>query len=91
MVFRKYPDAGFYRFRRISVENALPSTGDLAGDTHNASCVHTIVYVLVTNQYATYYDIIHKYNIWEVLDLYEMAMVHLYNKALALESIKNKK
>lgn len=91
MVCRECAQEGFYKFRRISIENSLSSTGDELGiDLHVASSVHAVVYVLVTNKFATYYELKYKYDIWEVLDLYEMAMVHLYNRNVTVENMKKK-
>lgn len=44
-----------------------------------------VVYILITNKYATYYELLHKYTIWEVIDLYDIAMTTLYNKQITLE------
>lgn len=46
----------------------------------NVSRVHPIIYLLVTNHYATYKEIRDDYDVWEVLDLYEMCIVNIYNK-----------
>ena len=45
-----------------------------------------VIYVIVTAKLATYYELIHKYTIWELIDLYEIAMVSNYNKHVLLEN-----
>lgn len=49
---------------------------------------HHVLYVLVTNRFATYYELVHKYNIWEVIDLYDICMTSLYNRYVLLENKK---
>lgn len=48
--------------------------------------VHHVVYVLVTNRFATLYELAHKYTVWEVITLYEIAMVSLYNKQTVIDN-----
>lgn len=43
--------------------------------------MHSIVYALITNRFATLKEIRDDYSIEEVLDMYEACMVNLYNKA----------
>lgn len=43
------------------------------------------MYALVTNKYATLKELRDDYNIWEVLDLYEMMLVSMTNKMIAME------
>lgn len=47
-----------------------------------------MIYVLVTNRLATYYELAHKYDIWEVIALYDICMTSLYNKQVMLENYK---
>lgn len=47
--------------------------------------VSHVVYIIVTNKLATYYEIIHNYTIWEVVDLYDIAMTTLYNRQISIE------
>ena len=44
------------------------------------------MYVIETNKLATYYELCHVYTIWEVLDLYDIAMTTNYNKHVLLEN-----
>lgn len=44
------------------------------------------MYMLVTQRFATYYELCYKYTIEEVLDLYEICMVSLYNKSILTEN-----
>ena len=39
-----------------------------------------MVYVLITNKYATLYELKYKYTIEEVIDMYEMCMCNISNK-----------
>jgi len=43
------------------------------------------VSVIILEHYATYYELAHKYSINEFLDLLEIVMVDMYNKAIDLE------
>lgn len=42
---------------------------------------HPIIYILITNKYATYREIRDEYTIWEVIDMYEMCMCNIANKS----------
>lgn len=44
-----------------------------------------MVYVLITNKYATLYELKYKYTIEEVIDMYEMCMCNISNKISSLE------
>lgn len=48
--------------------------------------IHPIIYALIINKFATYYELKYKYDIYEILDLYEVCMVSLYNKNLTLSN-----
>ena len=84
MVFGKRHRTGFYRIRRIDEHNLICSA-DSDVQLHHAD-VHHVVYVIVTNKLATYYELCHVYTIWEVLDLYDIAMTTNYNKHVLLEN-----
>ena len=86
MVYREYPVRGFSRIRRITDEHAVYSAGNDLPNLHVVSGVNPIVYVLVTNRLATLDEIARRYSIWEVLDLYEIAMVNLYNRYVIAEN-----
>ena len=47
--------------------------------------VHPIVYTLVANGLATLLEIKNDYDIWDVLDLYEIFTVNSYNKVTAMK------
>jgi len=49
-----------------------------------------MIYVLVTNRYATLKEIRDDYSIEEVLDLYEMCLTQLANQQLVAESVQRK-
>ena len=49
-----------------------------------------MVYNIVVNGIATYYDIMHKYDADELLDLCEILIVKCENEAIYRESLKNK-
>ncbi len=85
MVFPNTDFTGFSRIRRINDENEIYSAeiNDLL--LHRVN-IHPVIYVLVTNKYATYYEMRTKYTIWEVLDRYEIAMVNLYNRYVITEN-----
>ena len=85
MVRQERYRAGFSRIRRINEENYIYSADLDEYNLHQAS-VHPVVYVLVTNKYATMYELREKYRIEDVLDLYEIAMVNLYNKYVITEN-----
>ena len=79
--------SGFSRIRRINDENAIYSAETEQVNLH-AARLHPVLYVLITNHLATYYELKYKYTIWEVLDLYEVEMVNLYNRYMILENKK---
>lgn len=49
-----------------------------------------MIYNLVVNNIATYYDIMHKYTMDEIFDLCEIVIVKNGNETLVRESLKNK-
>lgn len=53
--------------------------------------VHYIIYILITNNLATYRDILEYYSIYDVLDLYEICLTSIYNKAQLTKEIKSYK
>ena len=78
---------GFSEIQRISKEYSLSSAGEISYKNMTRE-VHPIIYVLITNKYATYTDIKYNLTIEEVLDLYEMCMCNQYNKNTVLETIR---
>ena len=50
-----------------------------------------VIYVLLTNHYATLKELRDDYSIDEVLDMYEACMVCLYNKAEMMTARKARK
>ena len=88
MVRRKRARAGFSRVRRINDNNAIYSAEQNSPDLHFVAGVHPIVYVLITNRYATLHELKTRYTIWDVLDMYEIAMVNLYNRYVLTETKK---
>ena len=57
---------------------------DSAGQLNHAKRTHPIIYVLVTNKLATYSELKYNYDIEDFLDLYEICMVSLHNKLIAM-------
>lgn len=53
---------------------------------HAPKNVNEMAYLLVTNKYATYKELTHEYDLKEFIELYEICMVNLYNKALMTEA-----
>jgi hypothetical protein len=49
-----------------------------------------IIYLLVTEGYATLKELRDDYTIEEMLDMYEMCCVHQRNKVMAIESARDK-
>lgn len=52
--------------------------------------IHPMIYNIVVNGLATYYDIMHKYDMDELLDLCEILIVKQENEAIYRESLKKK-
>ena len=50
-----------------------------------AKRVHSMVYVLLSNKYATLKELRDDYTIDEALDLYEICLVALHNKAMSFK------
>lgn len=48
--------------------------------------VHPIIYLLIANNYATLYELKHKYDIWDALDLYEICLTNIHNKFVLSEA-----
>lgn len=48
-----------------------------------------MIYTLISNNYATLKEIRDDYSIEEVLDLYEICLVKLYNKNQVIEEVKS--
>ena len=47
-----------------------------------------ILYTLISNKYATLAEIRDKYDIYEVLDLYEIYIISAYNKYIITKNIQ---
>lgn len=52
--------------------------------------VDGITYILVAKNYATLYEIKHKYTIKDILDLYEICLCDTYNQTQMLDASKTK-
>ena len=48
-----------------------------------------MIYTLISNNYATLKELRDDYSIEEVLDLYEICLVKLYNKNQVIEEVKS--
>lgn len=48
-----------------------------------------MIYTLISNNYATLKEIRDDYSIEEILDLYEICLVKLYNKNQVIEEVKS--
>ena len=48
-----------------------------------------MIYVLITNKYATFHELKYDYDIDEALDLYEICMCSIANKNDIIEDRKN--
>jgi hypothetical protein len=86
VVLRERHQKDFYEIRRITEENYVYSSGDGPNDLHDPRLVSPVVYVLVTNRYATYHELKYEYSIDDVIRLYEICMVSLYNRSDLLEN-----
>ena len=51
--------------------------------------VHPWIFGLISGQYATYYEIKYKLDIWDVLDLIEIMIIKASNTNLAMDNIDN--
>lgn len=52
--------------------------------------VHPMVYGLIVNKIASYYDVMHNYSIFDIIDLCEILIVKQENEAMYRESLKKK-
>ena len=48
-----------------------------------------MIYILITNKYATLKEIRDDYSIEEVLDLYDMCLTQIYNKNQIQEEVRD--
>ena len=78
----------FYEIQRIERDNVILSNDDDAGLLNKTTRIHPIIYILITNKLTNYYDLKYNYTIEEMLDLYELCMVNLHNKAVSIENNK---
>jgi hypothetical protein len=74
----------FSEIQRIDLEYSSSSAGS-SNYKYPRRKIHPVVYVLITNNYATLDELKHKYTINEVIDLYEMCMCNISNKAFAIQ------
>ena len=75
--------AGFYEIQQIILKNKIDFAGDnIQGNT--TTRVPDLIYLLVSNHYATYYELLYQYSLNEFIDLLEICMVSLYNKNIVL-------
>lgn len=63
-----------------------PGGSDPSGWMTHAKRTHPIIYLLITNKLATYFEMKYNYTVEEFLDLYEICLVSLHNKLSALEA-----
>ena len=66
------------------------SSGETSGLLIAARRTSSIIYVLVSNKYATLKELRDDYSIEEVLDLYEICMTNIHNKAALVEERSRK-
>ena len=59
-------------------------------DYHSPKRVSGIIYLLITNRLVTYYDLKYNLDIDDMLNLYEICMVNLYNRSISLDNKKHK-
>ena len=78
-------ETNFYEIQRIETETYIQSSGF---DTSQLAVIlrsNYIIYTLISNKYATLKELRDNYTIEEVLDLYEICMVNMYNRQMLLE------
>lgn len=79
---------GFSIIEDIRRRTDLSSSDNNYEELLNTDRMDSIIYILITNRYATYKELRDDYSLEEVIDLYECCMVNLYNKALIMEQNK---
>ena len=90
MVLLKCYCTTFSKIQRINAEHFTSSSGDLK--LHHTKGVHPIIYLIITNKLATYKELKYDLDIDDMIALYEIAMVSLYNKQIIIDNtITNKK
>lgn len=52
--------------------------------------VHPLIYGLVINKIASYYEIMHIYSMDDIIDMCEILIIKLENEAMYKESLKKK-
>lgn len=70
----------FSEIQRIEIENRVSIVGIKNFNTNVTKRLHPLLYMLIVNKYATLKELKEDYDIYEVLDLYEVCAVNLYNK-----------
>ena len=76
--------SSFSEIQRIDLEYSSSSTGN-SSYKYPRRKIHPVIYVLITNKYATLYELKHKYTIEEVIDMYEICMCNISNKIMSIE------
>jgi len=88
LVSRQCNFKSFSEIQRIGQEYSLDSLDKNISLKATRRKIHPIIYILITNHYATLYEIKELMDIDEVLDLYEMCMCNQYNKQIVMEELK---
>lgn len=78
---------GFYEIQRIN-ENV--GFAGRASNKSYKSCkrpnMNPVIYMLITQHYATYKELRDDYDVNEMLDMYEACCINMYNKAEAMNN-----
>ena len=78
----------FYRIQRINDKHHIYSSGKNIEGLHYAELVSNVEYILITNKMATYKELKYDLDIDDVIKMYEICMVNLYNKNVMYENNK---
>lgn len=81
---------GFSEVQRIEFENRIDEVGLNNVQTNLPKRMHPIIYMLITNKYATYKELRDEYNVYETLTLYESCMISNYNKHVIQKELRSK-
>jgi hypothetical protein len=79
-IYKRGIDRGFYKVQQINLKTDIGSAGQDTSDLLLPEQTHYIIYTLVINGFATLKELRDDYDIYEVLDLYELCSISLYNK-----------
>lgn len=69
-------------------QSLFVGSNDKGGLLSSTKRVHESIYLLVSNNYASYYDLKYNYDIDDFINLYEICIVNLYNKTMMLNGGK---